>query len=297
MFNKVGILILINFFLFFLGCNQKIAEIDRFDNMPILEETPAVIWGNTPIAERSLEYRSFLSASVRIKVRGATGSGTIIYYDKIKKLAYIASCGHLWSEGIVDSEYAKKLNAQCVVTTWYHNDIKLKEPKSYNARVLFYSNIIGQDTSLLVFSPDWEPDYFPIAPKDYRYTKDSFLHSCGSDGGSESAHYFVNVYGLDRDHLITYNNSPRPGRSGGGLMDDKGYYVGTCCRTQYRDGTGFGYFGTLESIHNFWSRQKGYEFLLNQNVVLKAREIQIVDRNKKQGKYEESYILVPSGRF
>lgn len=291
MINKVAIFFLLNFFLFFLGCNQELAEYEK----PLLEDTSNHLVA-LPIAERGIEYRKFLSPSVKIKVQGASGSGTIVYYDQVKNLAYVASCGHLWSEGVVDADFAKKLNIQCTVTTWYHNEKKLNEPKSYNAKVLFYSNLIGQDTSLLVFTPDWNPEYFPIAPRNYQYNKNAFYHSCGSDGGSESAHYDVRFIGKDSfGHLATVENSPRPGRSGGGLMDDNGYYIGVCCRTQFKNGAGLGYFGSLESIHVFWGQQKGYEFLLKQKPLYGiAREIPIKDRNQKQGKYSPEYILIPN---
>lgn len=272
-----------------------VAEIDPLDKMPILEPDPIGIRvGEAPIEQRGIEFRQFLSASVKISVNGASGSGTIVYYDKAKNLAYVASCGHMWSSGVVSAEDAKKKNITCKVITWYHNEQKLDKPRTYNANVMFYSYVSGVDTSLITFTPDWEPNYFPVAPVNYEYVKGQHVHSLGCDGGSEVAHYDIEIIGLFDNDLVTYRNSPRPGRSGGGLMDDNGYYIGTCWGTQYRDGSGRGYFTPLSAIHGFWSKQKGYEFLLKiQPLGSEAKKIPIVDRTQDQGSYKPDYILLP----
>ena len=258
------------------------------DKMPIMEKTPNGFAGSAPIEQRGPEFRKFLSASVKISVNKASGSGTIVYFDPKQNLAYVASCGHLW-DGIMSVEEGKQRNITCEIITWYHNEKKLTTPAKYDARVIFYSYIEGQDTSLIVFSPDWQPDYFPIGPVNYQYKLHA--HSCGSDGGNETAHYDVEIIGInEKNHLLTKQNSPRPGRSGGGLMDEE-YYIGTCWGTQYKDGSGVGFFTPLSVIHRFWGKQAGYEFLLHQNGF--ARQIPVNDRNRPQGIYTPEYILLP----
>jgi hypothetical protein len=269
---------------------------DPLDNMPILEKTPDTtsFAGAYPIEQRGPEFRKFLAASVKISVGGASGSGTIIHYDPVKNLAYVASCGHLWNSGIMTAEEGKQRNMTCKIIVWYQNEKKLQEAKSYNANVIFYSYIAGQDTSLLTFTPDWKPDYFPIAPVNYQYKQGSHFHSLGCDGGNEVAHYDVEVVGLQGGDIVTQLNSPRPGRSGGGLMDDIGYYIGTCWGTQYRDGSGIGFFTPLSAIHRFWSQQKGYDFLLTQKIKDGlARQIPIRDRVVQEKVFPEDYILLP----
>lgn len=272
--------------------SAKPIKIDSFDNMPILQALPEGLHGAAPIEQREKEYRKFLCASVKITVNGASGSGTIVYYDSDKNLAYVASCGHLWSDGTMTVEQGKVKKMKCNVVIYYQNDIKLKSPKTYPASVIFYSNVNSLDTSLVTFTPDWVPNYFPIAPLDYKYQIGSIAHSCGCDHGTEVAHYEVKIKEANYD-VITENNSPRPGRSGGGLMDDSGYYIGTCWGTQFIDGSGEGYFTTLSDIHKFWGKQKGYEFLLD----VKPRKsmgqlIPIKDRNKEKI-YAPDYIVVP----
>ena len=138
-----------------------------------------------PIAKRGPEYRSYLAPSVKIAVSGASGSGTIIHYDKTKNLAYVATCGHLWSNGVLNVDEAKKKNIKCKVITWYHNERKLDSPRSYEANLIFYSYIDGQDTGLITFTPDYEPNYFPLGPKNYKYVKGQHAHSVGCDAGTE----------------------------------------------------------------------------------------------------------------
>jgi hypothetical protein len=278
---------------------QRHAEIDPLDKMPILERLPSsrqVGQNEAPVEQRGPEFRKFLAASVKIGVSGASGSGTIVYYDQSKNLAYVASCGHLWTRGTMTAKQGRQRNLTCKIITWYHNDQKLPSPRTYNANVIFYSYIDGQDTSLVTFTPDWQPDYFPIAPVDYKYVPGRHAHSCGCDGGKECAHYDIEIIGLGGGDLVTTKNSPRPGRSGGGLMDDDGYYIGTCWGTQYRDGSGKGYFTPLSAIHHYWSQQQGYSWLLNQRPGGGvARQIPILDR-KGGGQYAPDYILLPGGR-
>lgn len=292
------------FFIVFLGVlssvgntqtGRKFAEIDPLDNMPILEFTPKnILTGSAPNPQRGEEFRKFLAASVKIGVSGASGSGTIVHYDKEKNLAYVATCGHLWSPGVMSVTEGQKRKIKCKVIVWYHNEKKLDTPRTYPADLIFYSYVDGQDTALITFTPDWNPAYFPIAPTTYEYRKGQRVHSLGCDGGSEVAHYDIEIIGMFGADLVTFRNSPRPGRSGGGLMDDNGWYIGTCWGTQYRDGTGKGFFTPLKAIHNFWKKQEGYAFLLNQDLQMNAaKKIPILDKNNNQGTYNPDYILVP----
>lgn len=260
--------------------------------MPVFE--PVVGYhGSAPVEQRGPEFRRWLAPSVKIAVSGGSGSGTIVYYDSAKNIAYVATCGHLWDGGTMTAEEGLQRNMTCKVITWYNNDKKLSEPKTYVAKVVFYVHVSGSDTALVTFQPDWHPNYFPIAPVDYKYREGSMSHSVGCDGGDEVAHYDVQIVGLYGRSLTTVKNSPRPGRSGGGLMDDR-LYIATCVATSNVDGSGEGYFTPLSTIHQVWSRN-GYEFLLRVKPGGEtARGIRIIDRNSRQGSYEKDYILVPN---
>ena len=273
---------------------QRFYDIDSLDNMPILEREQFGNENPAPIPKRGTEFRKYLSPSIKIAVPGASGSGTIIHHDKAKNIAYVATCGHLWPSGVMNVDEGKKRNIKCKVITWYHNDRKLDSPRSYEANLIFYSYINGQDTGLITFTPDWEPNYFPIGPKNYKYVQGQYAHSTGCDAGTETAHYEIKMLGIEGEDLVTEQNSPRPGRSGGGLMDDNGYYIGTCWGTQYRDGTGKGYFTPLFIMHKFWAKQSGYAFLLDQKeIVGKAKEIKIHDRTNGKEEFRPEYILLP----
>jgi hypothetical protein len=273
---------------------QRFVERDPLDNMPIMEREKFGNENPEPIPKRGPEYRKYLSASCKIGVSGGSGSGTIIHYDSKEKLAYVASCGHLWTPGVLPVDEAKKKKIKCKIIVWYHNDKKLDAPRTYEGEVVFYSYIDGQDTSLVTFKPDWEPNYFPLGPANYQYKPGQHGHSCGSDAGTEAAHYDIKFLGIEGNDLVTTENSPRPGRSGGGLMNDDGQYIGTCWGTQYRDGTGKGFFTPLFVIHRFWAKQKGYEFLLQQKPIsISARTLRIVDRSGKNERFAAEYILLP----
>lgn len=272
---------------------QEIVQTHPLDNMPLVKPLDKTYHGAAPIEQRGPEFRKFLAASVKISVSGASGSGTIIYYDQQKNTAYVATCGHLWSRGTMSAEEGRRRNLRCKVIVWYHNDTKLESTKTYDANVIFYSHVSGADTALVTFQPDWQPEYYPIAPSNYDYKKGARVHSCGCDGGREVAHYDVEIIGIRGRDLVTFRNSPRPGRSGGGLMDDNGYYIGTCWGTSSYSGDGEGYFTPLSVIHTVF-RQNGYEFLLAiEPGGSVARQLPIVDRVGPPQQYPKDYIMLP----
>lgn len=262
--------------------------------MPIVRDTDpktiGLFWGR-PQEDRSSEYFKYLASSVKISVRGGSGSGTITYYDPTTKEAYVTSCGHLWSGTRVADEL-KSNPISCQVTIWYQNQTKLPTPQEYPAQVLFWSNKRGYDSSLIKFKPDWIPEFYPIAPIDYQIVPGSHYNSCGCDGGREVARYDVEIVGYRDNDLITTKNSPRPGRSGGGLLSEDGYYIATCWGTSDTSGEGgIGYFTPLKSIHQVYGNN-GYGWLCNIQQIL-ARKIPIIDQNNPQQKYPNDYVPIP----
>lgn len=276
---------------------QNYGNFQLIEGMPVVPDHPLASYGSSlaPIEQRDESVRKWLAPSVKIGVGGASGSGTIVYYDSKENVAYVQSCGHLWN-GNMSGEEAKKKNLKCQIIIWYQNDKKLSSTKTYEGTVLYYSNDRGRDCSLVKFTPDWVPDYFPIAPENYPLTTGQQLHSVGCDGGREVAHYEVNVVGMQAargsyQDLITKNNSPRPGRSGGGLMDDQGFYVGICWGTSDKSGNGIGLFTPLVTLRN-QNKINGYDWL-NEVGQSPVRKIPIKDRNNPQGQYPPDYIPVP----
>lgn len=238
-----------------------------------------------PEPHREEAVRKWLIPSVRIRVPGAAGSGTICHYDRSKNIAYVISCAHLFRQG----------DSSAVIEVFYKNEEKLPSPQRYNAKVLsFKVGYWGDDISFMSFQPDWIPQtWFPIAPENHVVLKDERYYSCGCDGASEVACYYVKPQGIDGSFLATRENSPRPGRSGGGLMDKDGWYVGICVRTSHVDGSGTGFFVHLKTIHDY-CRKNNLEFLLNiplPNNLL--RKMPIVDRTGPQGTYPIDYVPVP----
>lgn len=258
------------------------------EGMPIVKNPNPQIaqyYYGDPKEDRGPEYKKFLSKSVKISISGSMGSGTIVYFDKINNEAYVASCGHLWS-GTRDVNSLKYSPLTCKLIVWYQNDMKLSKPKEYVANVLFYSNVPNYDCSLLKFRPDWVPTYFPIASADYKLTSGQKLNSLGSDSGSEAARYEVEFYGYDNytyglnlENIITLKNTPRPGRSGGGLITNDGLYVGTCVATTDTSGqSGSGIFTSIKGIETTYIKN-GYEWLLKVSR-LTADKIPIINMNE-----------------
>jgi hypothetical protein len=279
---------------------RHIIETHPLDNMPVVGGGYGELVSNqaAPVEQRGEEFRRWLCASVKISVTGASGSGTICYYDHSKNTAYVATCGHLWNNGAMSAEEGERKNMTCKVIIWYQNERNLDSTKEYPAKVIFYSHRSGCDTGLITFQPDWVPTYYPIAPLSYQIAPGSHQHSCGCDGGREVAHYDVEIVGPDGKDLITKYNSPRPGRSGGGLMTDDGYYIGTCWGTSRTDGSGIGYFTPVNVIHEYWRQQRGYEFLLNQPPFMgsAARQLPIINRSGPPMQFPQDYIPLPGSR-
>jgi hypothetical protein len=266
-------------------------EINGIEPMPIVKDDPFshLAHGGSPIEQRDISVRKWISAGVKISVKGASGSGTIVYYDLKDGYAYVQSCGHLWT-GNMNAEEARKRKLFCTVITWYHNEEKLNPPKEYPAEVLYYVNVRGQDCSLLRFKPDWIPRYFPISPPGFEYKKDMRLHSIGCDGGREIAYYDVRVLGLRGLDVVTTENSPRPGRSGGGLLSED-LFVGICWGTTDIEGRGNGLFTPLSVLRDL-NEKNGFGWL-NDAGISWARQIPIIDRNNPQGTYPPDYIPLP----
>ena len=265
--------------------------------MPMLKNDPFshLAQVGMPTEQREEKFRRWLAVSVKIQVSNASGSGTIVYYDSKDGYAYVQSCGHLWN-GSMTAEEGRSRRVTCKIITWYKNELKLDNPKDYPAEVIFYNNPNPNDVSLVRFKPDWVPAYMPIAPADFKYKADVKLHSCGCDGGKEVAHYDVRVIGQNGTDIVTTENSPRRGRSGGGLMTDD-FFVGVCSRSSDPDGTigkGNGYFTGLVAI-KAQNVRAGYGWL-NEVGTNWARQIPIINRNNPPQNFPPDYIPLPNGR-
>lgn len=240
-----------------------------------------------PKEQRDDKYIKFLAASVKISVNGAAGSGTICHYSEDSGWAYVVSCGHLWDG---DKKYDPKNTEKARVVVWYKNDQKLPQPESYDCEVLFWSNERGFDSSLVRFRPEWKPNYFPIA-RHFHPEKGQILNSLGCDGGKEVARYEVKFVEYRKPDLITELNSPRPGRSGGGLITNEGEIVGICWGTSDTSGDGIGYFTPISSIKNVFTKNK-HEWILNYRKDIEV--IPIYDWDCPGKKYERHYVPIPN---
>jgi hypothetical protein len=255
---------------------------------PILYESEPYLSALTgPNEQRDPRYVPLLSMSVKIHVSGASGSGTICNFDRSSGVAHVISCGHLWSG---NKKYdPKEARPKAKIVVWYKNSEKLPSPESFDAEVLFWSNERGYDVSLIRFKPDWIPQFAAIE-KNFSPTKGMVLNSMGCDGGGEVARYEVVFSEYAAPDLITKKNSPRPGRSGGGLINDDGRLVGVCWGTSdVSSGNGIGYFTPVKSIRKVFE-SNGHGWLLD---VLRSNPIPIVDRENKGAVYPLDFVPIP----
>ena len=240
--------------------------------------------------QRDQKYAHLLRVSVKISTGGGSGSGTICHFDPHTGWAHVISCGHLWSG---DRRYDPSTKVKAKITAWYQSGGRLETPKTYDAEALFWSNARGYDVSLLRFRPDWQAEYAPIATCSPAQ-KGTPLNSMGCDGGGEVARYEVRVESFSPPDIRTYMNSPRPGRSGGGLIDDAGRLVGICWgTTDTSSGDGTGFFTPVDSIRVVFSKN-GHAWLLD--LAWDARAIPVVDHDDPTARHGMYFVPMPAKR-
>lgn len=264
-------------------------------HMPLVKTSLPNLNFGEPIAKRDESLKFYLQCSVRIRNLDArvSGSGTICYYDQATNEAYIISCGHLFKGD--KSPESKQATKNIEIDVFYKNDNKLSTPQVYQAEVICYDN--KEDISILKFTPDWTPQhYFNIGPTNYDILLGEIYESCGCDHGSEAASYTVEIIDgiYDGQDLISKNNSPRPGRSGGGLLSPDGYYIGIVWGTSALDGSGYGFYVPLRRIHDYLDNSKKTLWLLsvsNQGGIYNS--IPIFKKDGKSKTMPRGYIPSP----
>ena len=231
-------------------------------NMPLIASYNEV-QSAPPNPKRGEEWAYYLQSSVRIRNGNIGGSGTICYYDKATNWAYIISCGHLFDGNMRPGQNGTK---QVKIEMFYKNNELLSAPKAYTADVICYDN--DEDISFLKFRPDWEIEHwFPIASKNYLIEIGQKYESTGCDHLTDAAAYSVEIIdnGTQERSLQTKFNSPRPGRSGGALLSNDGYYIAIVWGTSNYDGTGIGFYVPLRRIHAYALQFPDVAWLLNVN--------------------------------
>ena len=255
----------------------------------LVHTTLPIIQTSEPVAKRDVASRFYLQCSVRIQVGRVSGSGTICYYNASTNDVYIISCGHLF-EGTENPGQSKVDGVK--VSVFYKNNEKLPQPQSFEAQVLCHN--AEEDISILTFKPDWVPQhYFVIAPENYPIQAGQSFESVGCDHAEETAAYTVRVQeGMESGrNLVTINNSPRPGRSGGGLLSNDGYYVGIVWGTSELDGTGYGYNVPLRRIYAYLGQYEQTKWLLS--LMSQSQNYELLPIINKDG----SLYPVPNGYF
>ena len=237
--------------------------------------------------QRGEKYARLLAISAKVSSSEGSGSGTVCYFDQESGWAYVVSCGHLWSG---DKKYEPSSKVKAKIILWYKAGVKLESPVAYEAESLFWSNKRGYDVSLLRFKPDWPISYAPISSH-FSPSKGDSLHSVGCDGGREVARYEVKFASFSNPDILTNLNSPRPGRSGGGLFDENEFLVGICWGTSDTvSGNGIGYFTPVDAIRKVFV-ENGHAWLLE--LPADAKCLPILDHDDPNSKISHHFIPMP----
>lgn len=258
--NYFIIAVLISFSFSFFHYYEHNLEILTLSN---LSADILAVHANAPNAKRDESVKYYLIPSVRLFTGHSYGSGTICYYDTEKNIAYIVSCAHLWGE-TPNKSPKDNSEATCQVDIFYKNEKKLEKPQRFQAEVICFNHT--SDVSFIKFTPDWKIDhYMPIAPLTYQIENNYKFESVGCDEASEVAAYTVKIYDklyLVYGDIMTIENSPRLGRSGGGLVTSDGYIIGICRATSNVDGSGYGFFVPLSKVYKYAENHAEVSWLL-----------------------------------
>lgn len=258
------------------------------DNMPLVSGKQAVAAGTAPVEKRDQNVWYYLQSSVRVRNGNVSGSATICHYDIATNTAYLISCGHLFR----GNQKPNERHQTCNVEVFYKNLVKLNKPQAFPAEVICCDN--DEDISFLKFHPDWQiSHYFAIAPLDYPVRVGDQFESTGCDHAAEVASYTVEILEQGGYNLVTKNNSPRPGRSGGALLSSDGFYVGVVWGTSDYDGTGTGYYVPLKRIYAYAKQYQEVSWLLDVGKNNIVHLIPIVDLDDPGRVYPKMYIPLP----
>jgi len=203
--------------------------------------------GLNPVATTEMQ------ASVRVN-HPESSSGTVIHVAALgdgRYTAYVLSTGHMGKRTEPSVEF------------FYLDGKKLAKPQTAQGRIVFLvENGVSQGVDFCVIEVDakGKPAAVPIAKKDVG--KGVTCLSIGCDMGSLPTAYQCKVVKVKKHQYALERDTPRPGRSGGGLFHD-GKLVGVCWGC-YQSGNGQGLTGmfTRASTIRRLLASAGYENLL-----------------------------------
>jgi thiol-disulfide isomerase/thioredoxin len=182
-----------------------------------------------------------LAASVRIRLRGATGdsvgSGTII--DCRVGQTIIITCGHI---------FRNWNNKTVIEVDWFENG----RAETMIGKHLFHD--LEADVGLIVINADWIPSC-RVAPPGTKIVKGAPVITVGCSGGDKPTVQQSKVTYLNRfkgADNIEVGGMPVEGRSGGGLFLNDGTLIGVCSGAdeKYKEG----YYVGLETLHQILGR-------------------------------------------
>lgn len=159
--------------------------------------------------KRAENFEDAFSASCRVSVANARGSGTFVYYDENN--AYILTNYHVVttnSTATVEFWTNSKLQRISGRVVWRYYDIRSAKPKDFAFIVV--------DAEQLKREVD--PPFMPLAGPNIRPSEKSFICSAGAPDGRFVQAWKGQVVGYYNGETVEFQPPPVPGQSGSGII-------------------------------------------------------------------------------
>ena len=159
--------------------------------------------------KRAENFEDAFSASCRVSVSGARGSGTFVYYDESN--AYILTNYHVVTTNdtaTVEFWTNSKLQRLPGRVIWRYYDVKSSKPKDFAFIVV--------DAQRLKSEVD--PPFMPMAGPNVRPAQKSYICSAGAPDGRFVQAWKGEIVGYYNGETVEFQPPPVPGQSGSGII-------------------------------------------------------------------------------
>ena len=159
--------------------------------------------------KRAKNFEDAFSASCRVSVSGARGSGTFVYYDESN--AYILTNYHVVTTNdtaTVEFWTNSKLQRLPGRVIWRYYDVKSSKPKDFAFIVV--------DAQRLKNEVD--PPFMPMAGPNVRPAQKSYICSAGAPDGRFVQAWKGEIVGYYNGETVEFQPPPVPGQSGSGII-------------------------------------------------------------------------------
>ncbi|MDO4551348.1 MAG: thioredoxin domain-containing protein [Planctomycetia bacterium] len=195
-------------------------------------------------AIKSSDEKHLLASTVRIRLNGGTGSGTII--DSREGRALILTCGHLFS----DYRPGDKIEVDLFGENRFQNVEAVYLSHDYHRND-------GRDLAVISIPVHESVNVSPVAAPNFHLRKGMPISTAGCSHGNIPTLQKGVITGVNRylgcPNLVV-SAQPVQGRSGGGMFSPEGELLGVCNSADPENNEGI--YISLEAIHAYLNRIK-----------------------------------------